>query len=46
MKLSWPGSCQEDKDEGAWPIIAALTLARSLVVSSVFGPEELCLVFR
>jgi len=43
--LSWPGSCQEDKDGGTWPIFAALTLARSLVASSMFGPEELCLVF-
>jgi len=40
MRLSWPGSCQEDKDDGAWAIFAALTLARSLLAGSKFGPEE------
>jgi len=40
MRLSWPGGCQEDKDGGAWAIFAALTLARLLVASSKFGPEE------
>jgi len=40
MRLCWPGGCQEDKDDGAWAIFAALTLARLFVASSKFGPEE------
>lgn len=38
--LSRLGSCQEDKNDGAWPTFAALIPARSLVASSIFGPEE------
>lgn len=32
------GSRQEDQDDGAWPIFAALAAARSVVASSQFGP--------